>query len=199
MVDLERATVVGRGYRRVVYVDPDDPARCIKVPTAEAQARSDRQKALERERHYLKFYERKGRAMDQVSRYFGVVETTGGEGDVYELIRDHDGAIATTLAHQFETGRATLAQCGAEFEVLRRYLSREGIVVADLHAGNLARQEVREGEFRLVVIDGIGNTEFFKVSDYFRPAARRKVQRKWGRFFENLTREWGSQSGEATA
>jgi hypothetical protein len=129
--------------------------------------------------------------MDRVSPYYGAVSTSAGEGHVFELIRNIDGTLALTLATWLEANRLNLAEVRAELADLGRYLQREGIIVADLHAGNLVRQEVRAEEFRLVVIDGIGNNEFIKIHDYFRPAARRKARRKWLRFLDALEREWG--------
>ena len=190
MIDLQKATVVGSGCRRVVYVHPDDPARCIKVPTAEAREQVHRQKALERELHYLQFYARKGKSLGQLSRYFGEVETRDGVGYVFELVRDHNGEVSRNLAEWLEAGLG-LDECRSELEELRQYLVAEGIIVADLHAGNLARQERQPGVFRLVVIDGVGNSEFLKVNDYLRIAARGKVARKWSRFMVQFEREWG--------
>ncbi len=190
MIDLKGAILVGKGCRRIVYVHPDDDSRCIKVQTAEALAKTHRQKAHERELYYLAFYERRGRRMDQVSSYHGSVATSEGEGQLFDLVRDHDGRISRTLAAKLAGGEIELEGCRREFEQLRNYLSGEGIIVADLHAGNLARQEWEPGKFRFVVIDGIGNTEFLKINDYLRWTARRKAERKWSCFMKKLIHEW---------
>jgi hypothetical protein len=147
---------------------------------------------LAREIRYLRFYEQRGRAMDHVSRYFDEVETSAGSGHVFELIRDREGEISPTLADRLATDGFTLADCRAALDELKNYLMREGIIVADLHAGNLAWQEVERARHRLVVIDGIGNTEFLKVNDYLLIAARRKVGRIWDRFLNHLGREGGA-------
>lgn len=192
VIDLDEARLVGRGCRRLVYEHPGDPTRCIKVQTAEAMAQLHRQKAVEREVAYLKLYARQGRSLEQVSRYHGTVATSAGEGHVFDLIRNHDGTIAPTLSTYLEESGGQLAELESELDKLLDYLRREAIIVADLHAGNVVRREGGPGRHDLVVIDGIGNTEFIKVHDYLRVLGRRKVQRKWDRFRRGLERDHGA-------
>lgn len=198
MIELEGVPPLGTGCRRIVYPHPDDSTKCIKIVTAEARSKPNRQKGFARERRYLRWYGKEGRDLSGLSRYHGEVSTSSGPGDVFDLVRDAGGSVSPTLEQALRGGLTSLAACERPLEALRKYLMGEGIVLSDLHPGNLAWQQTASG-VRLIVIDGVGNNDYVKIADWWRPWARRKLARRWEPFRAALDRRFGSTESSGGA
>ncbi len=186
MLELSEQSLIGRGLHRECYQHPQRHDRCIKVIV---HGDSDENS---REARYLSFLERRGSSLAQLTRFHGVVTTSRGEGAVFDLVRDHDGSIAKSLAHYLgdhafcqnnvDNLRAALAD-------LYRYLLVNGIITMTIKAKNILyrRQDASPG--RLVIVDNIGNADFIPIANYVAALARAKIRRKWSRFMDDLRME----------
>jgi hypothetical protein len=112
-----------------------------------------------------------------------MVETNMGRGAVYGIITNSDGSISKSLAELIRAG-APAADFEEELQELREYMFKEGIICGDFNRGNLLVQRQENGSKRLIIIDGLGNSDFIKLADYFRPHRDSKLKRKW----DHLTR-----------
>lgn len=219
MADLIRLSTVApfaRGGNRMVYVHPERPEVCIKLP------RTDVDLAVKRRRKGLKgrlkpaatFDDNRAEALTLtelhgrvggslaafVPRFLGWVETDLGRGVAVDLIRDDDGAIATPLKqYVWERGfDAGLETALAEFTA---YWIRERVPSRELLLHNVVARRRGDGSVGLVVIDGLGNADLLPLSRWSRVLARRKSSRKAARLrtrIEDLvrTRAEGGDPGE---
>lgn len=216
LIRLAAGTPFARGGNRLVYVHPERPDVCIKLP------RRDVDLAVKRHRKGLKgrlkpaatfddnrveartLTELHGRIGESlaafVPRFLGWVETDLGRGVAVDLIRDDDGAVATPLKQYvwergFDEGLEIALREFTDYWVRERVPSRELL----LH--NVVARRRRDGGVRLAVIDGLGNADLLPLARWSRVLARRKSARKAARLrarIEDLvrTRAEGGDPGE---
>ena len=188
-----------RGGHRECFVDPRDPAQCIKIRRRDYPLEALRRDKgfprnlkplrafddnLEEYRNLRRFESRFGeRVFRHVPRCMGFTETDHGRGLVTELIRDADGTISRTLdkvlgekglTGDLKQSLEALAECWEQLAVPSRHLLLHNIVVERDGQGRARR---------LVVIDGLGSPNmipFFWLPEASRRAkARRKTTELW--------------------
>ncbi len=183
------------GDSRLCFVDPADPAWCIKVlrpdrtPAARRRESSWLKKLkplrffddnLQEIRVYRLLERRIGpAAYRMVPRMDGLVPTNLGPGLRSELIRDDTGDISMTL-------EAYLARHGADAP-LRAALSgfsrrwrALGMPSRRLLPQNIVIQQRARKPVRVVVVDSLGWADLIPLGYWFAPWARRQAGRKLG-------------------
>jgi len=191
MLDLESASVVGKGLHRVCYAHPQDERLCVKV-LLQLQSKTPLIEA-EREAKYYRFLDKKNVPWTMLPKFHGEVLTSRGQGYIFDLIRDYDGEISKTLKHYLASPIETnnyYEGLSAAFDLLRGYLLAWKIVTMTIKAKNILYQKLNQREGRLVIIDNIGHSDFIPVCDYIDFMAERKIRRKWRRFEATLRKEY---------
>ena len=184
MLHLEDSLVIGKGAHRVCYRHPLDQNKCIKI----AKDADDATQALE-----SKYYEKLLAAhidWKHLSQYYGVVETNLGNGYVYQLIKDFDGTISTSLAEYLggnvDKNISSDAMLGSLRE-LKHYLLDNKIIVRNLRPYNVMFQRISQTKGIAVIIDNIGHhNNFYHLSDRIAFLARKDIQKKWRKFETSL-------------
>ena len=190
--DLEPFAI---GGTRKCFVHPEDANRCIKVlrPDRTPEARRAiasgwrRYKRLRdfddqwKERKVYEYLLRVGtQSWRHVPEYFGRVQTDQGLGIVTALFRDYDGGFPKNLEQLVPSGISeSLEKAIIEFKGWLRetlFLSR------DLLPHNIIAVADSDHSYQLVIVDGIGNSEFIPISSWFKRSARRKIERKITKF-----------------
>ena len=190
MLVLQEEDLVGTGTRRKCYRHPDEPGKCVKVSTIT----KGRDKQSTRETAYYRKYHRRGCSLVHLAAFHGKVETNLGTGWVFDLVTDPDGRISKPLGQSIKDGDL-VADYKKELDELRDYMFTNGIVCGDFNHGNLLVQKQEDGSRRLMIIDGLGNSDFIKLGDYWKPHRDRKLTRKWKKLlwrlgtFEEMARE----------
>lgn len=206
MINLEENGLVGRGYHRSCYRHPEDSRLCIKVLDG------DHQKEADREIAYYRQLERRGAAWEMLARYHGSIETNFGLGQVFDLITDPNGETAKTLEHYMKSQELSghpvsgspasdnLASSNhndsdkqkliLSLQKLKSYLLDNKIITTEIKPRNIVCQRFGDQEFRSVIVDDIGNTEFIPFSSHISFLGKAKINRKWERF-ERLLRKDG--------
>ena len=200
MLKLAEREPFAIGGTRRCYVHPRDEQLCVKVlradRTAAMRLRAARgwrklkgERGFDDQRKELKAYralERQGmNDWTHVPRCFGTVETDMGVGIVTALHRDWRGGFPPNLEQLLPDAGLSppLAAAINEFKV---WLRRERFLSRDLLPHNIIAVAVAAERFRLVIVDGIGNSELVPFSSWFDACARRKVERKIGKFDERV-------------
>ncbi len=192
LLDLEPFAI---GGTRRCYVHPDDETRCVKVLRADrtpgarrAAARGWRRfkrlASFDDQRKETKAYRhlrRRGQLdYTHVPRFYGAVETDQGAGIVTALLRDYDGDYPKNLEELLPLGMTdALEQAIGEF---KQWLRHELFLTRDLLPHNIIAVADRPARYRLVIVDGIGNSEFIPLSHWFAFCARAKIERKIRKF-----------------
>ncbi|MDE0661513.1 MAG: YrbL family protein [Gammaproteobacteria bacterium] len=190
--DLEPFAI---GGTRRCYVHPDDETRCVKVLRTDRTPQARRAVAsgwrrfkglasFDDQRKETKAYRhlrRRGQLdYTHVPRFYGTVETDQGAGIVTALFRDYDGGYPKNLEELLPLGMTdALEQAISEF---KQWLRRELFLTRDLLPHNIIAVAARPARYRLVIVDGIGNSEFIPLSHWFTFCARAKIERKIRKF-----------------
>lgn len=192
MLTLREEDLIGIGGRRKCYRHPEDPGKCVKISTVT----QGRDQQTRRETAYYRKYSRRGCSMRHLAAYHGRVDTNVGPGWVFDLITDPDGRISPALGALVRDGMP-VADLAGELDELRRYMFENGIICGDFNHGNILVQRRKDGSRRLMIIDGLGNSDFIKIGDYWKPHRDRKLHRKWKKLlwrlgtFEEMARRDG--------
>lgn len=205
----------GIGGRRLCYVHPLDPAKCVKVSRTDAR-RTVRNSTSPIPDRFRREYDNNAHEQAILNRVFarvgpaaafglprcyGMADTDLGPGLVLDLIRDQDGRIARSLRELISTGHAP-GEFRAAFDEFGRFLLEHRILTRAILDHNLAAQSLGGGAWRLYLIDGVGDPAWLPVAEWVpwigRAKIRRRVAEAWPRFerlaAEPVTRELIEQS-----
>jgi len=174
---------IGTGVERDAYIHPSDPGKCIKV--------CKKKKCLQTEREvaYLRgLQRRKDFSWIHLPRFFETILTNKGLCMVVELVRDYDGQISKNLSHYLSAG-LSIDHFRSELSQLKAYLLKYYVIFNyDMSADNLLYQGLDKKEGRLMIIDGLGDTVFIPLLNYFKGHVRKKILRRWERFEKKLNK-----------
>ncbi len=183
MLTLTDDLLIGSGRHRQCFRHPTDNSRCVKVFF------DGFSKEFIREQKYYKRLQHTPAVFEHIPRYYGEFATNRGEGSVFDLIEDDDGAVSRTLDSYLaavEDGEQALDELIPPLLELKDFMLRFNIITTDLHSRNIACLR-QGGEFkRYYLIDDIGNPEFIPICNYSSYFAHRKVKRKWKRFEKKI-------------
>jgi hypothetical protein len=176
---------IGEGRNRKCYIHPLDKNLCIKVSSKKGK------RSAKREINYFKRLHRRGKSFEMISDYVGMINTNIGEGDLYELVRDYDGTISRNLEYYLALDNKNITAKMVELvEDLRQYLINEYILISDLDLDNILIQKESENNFKLIVIDGIGDNNQISFLEYFKPLGTKRSIKKWGIFKMRIIKEF---------
>ena len=209
-------TLAGRepfaiGGTRRCFVHPDDESLCVKVlrpdrtPSARlAGARGWRRlkglRGFDDQRKEVKAYRQLPRSRidwTHVPRYHGTVPTDQGIGVVTELHRNWDGGLPLNLEQLVPDGMTDALD--AAINEFKAWLRRTLFLSRDLLPHNIIAVAVDPQRYRLVIVDGIGNSELVPLSNWFATCARRKVERKIRKFDQRVRLLLPSGGGDEDA
>ncbi len=176
MIEISENDIIGKGRERTVYLHPNDKNFCIKI----ANEQSSRNKmAMLREIKYLKRHQDH---LSFLSKYHYKTTTNLGEGFVFDLIRDYNGFISKTLSFYLENSQLKMLKHLKEQvnQIFEDLLERKA-VVHDLRPNNILVQWYSNNNYKLIIVDGFGNSDFIKICDYSHKFASGKLNRKFDR------------------
>ena len=183
MTDYTNWPLVGQGEERTCYLNPDDPARMVKFSALNQSTQT------RREIRYFHSLIRKGIPFDGIPRYYGIIHDTNRLGIEQEYIADEPGSTrpAPTLGEYVcrPLEANEIAAFRQACDHFKHYLLRWNIIPANLALGNVVVQRSPDG-LRLVMVDGIGGTEWIPLANWFRVFGRRKIHRKWNKLVRKL-------------
>ncbi|MEM7562995.1 MAG: YrbL family protein [Pseudomonadota bacterium] len=176
-VQLSNDLFISEGTDRKCFRHPGDARLCIKV--LHPERRSGR---FWREIRYFRRLQQRGADLTHLSAFRGLLETSIGQGAVFELVQDDDQRVSRSLHSYLAENNPDFNRWAIEaIEDLKQNLLHQWIVFHDLNPTNILAQRLSYDEYRLVVIDGIGHNHFFPLASYSRKHARDKLVRVWNR------------------
>lgn len=149
-VKLSNNLIIGKGRDRLCYLHPGAEEQCIKISvTSDKQSR--------REIKYFNFLQRKKTDLSLISSYRGSICTDQGKGEIFDLVRDNVGKASVTLKQALLDGVTTYALVKGKLDNLKSYLKHNNIAVRDISPSNIMYKKQSQGQFDLIIVDGIGN------------------------------------------
>ena len=192
LADLEPFAI---GGTRRCYIHPRNEQLCVKVlrpdrtPAARLRAakgwrRLKGQRGFDDQRKERKAYDalRKGsqQGWRHVPRYHGTVATDQGIGIVTDLQRSYDGSFPLNLEELLPSGMPS--GMPSAIDEFKAWLRRDLFLSRDLLPHNIIAVAGSAHCYRLMIVDGIGNSEMLPLASWFKTFARMKVERKIRKF-----------------
>lgn len=199
MICLGEKDLLAEGGRRLIYINPEDNNKLIKIV---------KQKDLDRKRRSLSFF-KKWRNDNSISentedfnaykvynmkskeifkfvpRLFDYTETNFGKGLMTEFIKNYDGSATVSLQDYLKkygfTHKIHLA-----LKLLHKQLLKYNFITRELKDFNIVVKYISENNLRLYIIDGFGNQEFIPLSNYVGFLAKRKINKHFTIFLNSI-------------
>lgn len=191
MIYLKDRAPVAAGNNSEVYRHPEDETTLVKVVKPEAIARANTRwdffRGRRRRYFHLKNFMRvleeqiavlaaEGRASPHLEEVIGLVETDLGPGLMVRC-ETYQGEIAPTL-HKIMTDGGLKDHMRQPLEAFLAWLEASPIVANDTGVGNMVLSDRRDGELRVVMIDGYGETAAIPLKSWSRWLNRHDKRRK---------------------
>ncbi|MDR1310611.1 MAG: PhoP regulatory network YrbL family protein [Burkholderiaceae bacterium] len=191
IVFLKEELFIGEGEHKKCYEHPGNGDLCVKVIHSAFGKRKDAiDKAIKREVGYQTAMNKNGACLlAPISRYFGTVKTNFGTGYVFELIRDGDGRISSSLHEYLKSDdvlRNFLPQLVHVLLKLREDMLSLKIVTMNIFPKNILVQKGPENIVKLVIVDNVGSASLIPLEYYIPYFALARVNRRWARFMRFL-------------
>lgn len=170
-IDLNTAELIGRGRDRDCYRHPQVANQCIKVSRRP-------QKQTRRERVYQSLLMLWERDTSHIAHYLGPVNTSLGEGGIFELILDDTGQISETLTQAVRNKRMSRGELRIKLDHLLEYLLQNRICVRDISPNNIMCQKAG-ADYRLMIVDGVSNPGVNPLTIRVPFLAHRSIQQSW--------------------
>ncbi len=123
---------------------------------------------------------------------YGMIATDLGTAICVEYIRSDDQGDEITSMGDYLRKNGFTDEIKEALNDLCCFLYSGNIITRDLREFNIMVRN-RDGRMNLVIVDGLGNSEFLPVSSIFPWFGRRKIKRKLRRFRNRLERKIGQK------
>lgn len=204
LVRLDGREPFAVGGRRLCFIDPRDPSRCIKVNRRDredvfrhrrsgmllpARLRRPYDNNRDEQKELSKLFRRIGSEdYAHLPRAYGFVKTDYGPGLVQDLIRDADGCASRNLRELVEDGY-DVEEFRPAFDELSEYMLKHRVLTRELPDHNLTAQRLGDGRWRLYIIDGMGDRAWLPVAEFVAPLGRARVLRRLESCWRRLAAE----------
>lgn len=199
MLKLEGLVPFGVGGRRLCFVHPHEPKKCVKVLRTD-ERRTVRHKKRIIPAHWRREYNNNTHEMrilealekrigpkmaSHLPRSYGMVPTDMGPGLVLDLVRDSDGPISRSIRELITVGY-DLSKLRDSFDEFGRFLSENLVLTRNLLDHNLVVEMHGDKAGPMYLIDGFGDPAWIPFSRWIPSLGHAKVQKRldeaWKRF-----------------
>jgi len=202
-IDLDAQSPLAKGSIRKVFLVPGHEDHLVKVfrsnKTPHHQKRQLHMHKLPWLRHPIVFDQNRYdlRELSSLSKRvgpliwqhfpptYGIVDTTLGPGLVQQKIRNADGSDCLNLEVSLKN-ESDMPRIKEALWQFRSFLSYHHIVIRDLNTGNLLVHHDLDDALTIIMIDGFGNSDYFKWASVSRALNDKKLDRKFGRLMSYL-------------
>ncbi|MGJ8656378.1 MAG: YrbL family protein [Akkermansiaceae bacterium] len=178
IIELKDEHFIDAGAYCRCYENPLDLNECIKVTRTNSKAK----KRLRVDLSYYRKLHRYGVDLKHVADYLGACKTSVGDGYRYECVRDSDASISKTLKHYFNQPDVDKEKLYSLLDDLGNYLVKNKILINDMHSENILVRVEDDGEFHLVIVDGIGDRVAITMFNLIPSLLKAKIIRRWNRY-----------------
>lgn len=200
IIYLEESLLIGKGGNQMVYINPENPAQCIKINIGGSEDHK-------REMNYRKSRERRHLPPSSLMvTYYGTMATNLGEGHVFERIFDYDGVTSKTIDDLIKLESQarlknlkvqelinTEKQIPLVIDILftfREVLFKENIIIPDMGAYNYMVQFDSPAEWRVRIVDDLGTAAKIPIVYYVDFLGAGHVRRRWVKFIQWIERKY---------
>jgi hypothetical protein len=182
---LELTTLIGKGNERLCYQHPNLPDKCVKITFN--QKKSNRNES-EVEFKYCQRLLKINSSVEGIPIAFAHewVNTDQGLGLLCDLIKDFDGQVSKSLHHYRSEGLLATDEIDKGLAILLAGLIKYAVSITYVHDRNILVQYVNENEYRLILIDGLGNSNIIPLGYWFKSYARKQTARRFLKRYKDV-------------
>jgi len=180
-VILDDSLFIAKGSGRSCYTHPNDESKLIKIKYSQAGIDNDQNLIDYR---YINYLRKNKKSLKHIAQCYEYVDTNLGTGLVCDRIVNYDQSVSKSFRYFMAKKIITLEHQQKLLNELKDYLESEAIVFVDNSLRNILCQEISEGQYRLIIIDGLGaKREGLKFWLYLNVNLYRtyKIKRQWMR------------------
>ena len=197
-IRLKDREIISEGCHRSCYLHPNDQNKILKVLMNGRCPKNRRKKSRIHKKFRplssfddnlknIKACEYLNKKGTHVWRHFpkcyGLVKTDLGNAMCMELIKGKDGSIAPTV-HDYILKNGLTYYIRDAIEEFCLFLKDNLIITRDLQPKNLIVDN--KNEYRIYMIDGVGNSDFIPIANFSKPWAKNKIKRHIDRLMKNI-------------
>ena len=184
MLHLTEDLKLGQGTRRVCYLHPEDPSLCVKV----SMPKKISYKQQTREAKYYKKLQRRQVSMEHLTPYFGTANSNLGTCYIYQNVVNYDQSPSLSLNKELKLHPEKAPELLAAMHKLLDYLIEELIIHHDVNGSNIHVQYLDADSFKLVIIDGIGETVRIPILNLSKAHVIKTINRRWQRALQKMAK-----------
>ncbi len=160
---------LGRGSERWCFRDPQNNQKVIKISL------KGKIKQTKREIKYFSFLKKRQIPFTHIPVYYEKLEGKDYLGLSQEFIRNYDESLSESFPQYMEQNPVQAKKLLQEFYI---YLHTYNILPCDFTAGNMVVVSSVKNRQRIVLLDGLGCTDFIPLAQYHNFWGRLKIRRK---------------------
>ncbi|MEE4164945.1 MAG: YrbL family protein [Desulfocapsaceae bacterium] len=215
MIILKNTNPIGAGDDRLVYLDPTNPGRCIKIPRINYE-RDFRPAGFNETLYWLsracqaRYFDfnyvdvvsaealknrNSQESFTHIPYCYGYIETDLGTGVSWQYIVNHDNSSSLSLKDYSDK---TVMLTADVKRLLWRGLDdfftwqlEQVIMLREIAYSNTLVRVQQDGTYKLYHIDAIGCADLIPLAKYSRFIARLRIRSKVGRFRKRMLRWLG--------
>lgn len=187
VIRLNENDRIARSTTRDCYLHPENPDRVIKILRNSPERFQSN--ANDQEWRSYQYLQKRFGKLDFFVDCHGFVDTTLGQGLLFDCVRDFDGKVSHSLLDILDDPEYDLARVEEALERFCQVLIEKEIPLFDLNLLNILIQVIPGGEYHPVSIDvksKFNNYEIIPLSSYIPFFARKKVRRRCARLMEKI-------------
>jgi len=186
VLQLSEDDFIGTGTRRTCYAYPGHPELCIKIP----KAKKNGFKQQKREVKYYRKLEHREVPTERITRYHGSLQTSLGEGYLYDAVRDADGQPSLQMIHYLRNETERDSEFLDMLNLLEDYLFKYRVIIYDLSPWNILCRKGSDGSLEPFIIDGVGDIVAIPVLNLSDRLVKQKIKRRWMRMVSRMEKNF---------
>ena len=215
MISLKQQIPISGGDDRLVFRDPTNHNRCIKIARIDYLtdfkpvgfnetlfwlSRFGQKKYFDFnyvDAEYATYLQKRASSnpFKHIPTFYGRVATDLGEGVAWEYICNHDGSSCKSLKSYSDNphllGPKEIELLWSGLDSFFSWQLEERVLLREIAYTNTLVQERRDGSFHLYHIDAIGCADLIPLARYSRVIAKLRIKSKVGRFRKRMVRWLG--------
>ena len=215
MISLKQQIPISGGDDRLVFRDPTDHGRCIKIARIDYHtdfkpdgfnqtlfwlSRAGKTKYFDFnfvDAEYANYLMKRSSAntFKHIPSFYGWVETDLGHGVAWEYICNHDGSgcksLKTFSDNPHLLGPKEVELLWSGLDSFFSWQLQECVLLREIAYTNTLVKEKKDGSFHLYHIDAIGCADLIPLARYNKFIAKLRIKSKVGRFRKRMVRWLG--------
>lgn len=147
---IDESLLLGKGHERLCYIHPEDATKVIKIGHKKTRNQN------ELEATYYEYLARTNADLSHIAKCYGYISANNSKGLVFDRVMNSDLTQPMTFDTAIKVKVISIEYAKSLLEDLRNYLEKNCIIFADIGLGNILCPKQENGEYKLVIVDGLG-------------------------------------------